>query len=95
MGLISRFGNWIDYIAAPKALESSLDGINSRLDVLEKSDVLATYDEKIQRLSVALEKVFNDNLKLRDELNAIKALYKIGGTQPPRQAFDGSKAWER
>lgn len=108
MGLISRFGAFLDRLFEPKVTRQELFDLrklyDSRLDGYENS---FGGDQKVlhifmQETMQAISKLTEDSLKLRDELNAIKALYKIGGTQKPNtqtpgsaQKFDGSQAWKR
>lgn len=100
MGLISSFGNFLDRFFEPKASISSLVQIekdtrciSDRIKVIEnRFSSTETFYKKF------LEQSENDFLKLRDELTAIKALYKIGGTKPEShltQKFDGSQPWKR
>lgn len=94
MGLISSFGNWLD----------RGDIINKRVNALEENVNSVTLkrfemlETGLHNLHELCNKAMQDNLKLRDELNAIKAMAKIRGTENPRpdtQRFDGSQPWKR
>lgn len=97
MGLISRFGNFLDRLFAPKATISSV----LELKEMHDKSIISQDQRWIEISSSSFGKLQDDILKLRDELNAIKALYKIGGTQKPtatppnQQKFDGSQPWKR
>lgn len=99
MGLISKLGQWLDYFWAEKALRSDTDALDLRLD--QFNSALADLSNRILNQTDALPKLREDNLKLRDELTAIKALLHVGGmkqsnpVRPPTQKFDGSEPWKR
>lgn len=101
MGLISRFGEWLDRLTEKKVTESEIDNylqqINNRISLLYQD--LNRLSTNIVDPTPSIEKIREDHLKMRDELNAIKALMKIGGLRPPgpamRQNFDGSEPWKR
>lgn len=97
MGLISKFGNFLDRFFEPKATVSSVLELQSMHDTrLSEIMKIISQDQRwIENSSSSFGKLQDDILKLRDELTAIKALYKIGGTQKPVQKFDGSQAWKR
>ena len=94
MGLISRFGSFLDRIFAPKATAEQVSEMISK-NVIASQSVI---QEKINNLAEECNKNSENILKLRDELTAIKALYKIGGTKTEShitQKFDGSQPWKR
>lgn len=93
MGWITRFGNWLDHLFEPKATQAELKHLEEILN-----QRISNIDVSIP-ISIVSEKLTADMLKLRDELTAIKALYKIGGSKQPTttitQKFDGSQPWKR
>ena len=100
MGLISRFGGWIDRLSEEKATYRQMCELHEthvkRMDLLfGRVEVLELQNSNLHDIC---NKAMQDNLKLRDELNAIKAMAKIRGTENPRpdqQKFDGSQPWKR
>lgn len=99
MGLISRLGAWLDRLFSPKATTLQIQEIHERLNIIDKRDQML--ETGLFNLHEAFNKNSGDSLKLRDELTAIKALYKIGGMAKPsaipssQQKFDGSMPWKR
>src|SRR5579862_1187404 len=109
MGLIARFGKWLDNQTAPKmtaaevldlfgSLESRLNPISERLTELEA---------RLSKIN-ANQDVFYDQLTaMKDDLTTIKAFMKFRGTKQVDdrlgnvqklgniQKFDGSQPWKR
>jgi hypothetical protein len=96
MGLIARLGNWLDRLFEPKVTQSQW--LEFQKIYSTRMNNIELMLNQIPLLHEIVNKTMQDDLKLRDELTAIKALYKIGGTKPEShltQKFDGSMPWKR
>lgn len=107
MGIVRQALQWVDKAIAPKATQ---DDVLARFTlsqqehvaVIKRLDATESFTLELRNRIIDLaretEKILDSNLKLRDELNAVKALLRIGGQKPPNppgQKFDGSEAWKR
>lgn len=104
MGLISRFGNWLDRMLEPKATFAQMSdlALATDKDIKTLQNRLVAIESLEQTLFIRAEKETEAVLKLRDEMNAIRALLKIQSGKTindvsprPSQRFDGSEPWKR
>lgn len=95
MGWITKFGQWLDRNSESKVtvgeLESVLKTVNAKIDSVH------VFLNQLPLIQEHSNKAMQDVLKLRDELNAVKAYLKLSGKSPvpPTNPFDGSQAWKR
>lgn len=102
MGMLERFGRWMDHFFARKQTELQATKV-----VIGLGEALAAVKASVQELSERItflealsadKKTEEMTLKLRDELNGIKALMKFANGRPnqnPPQKLDGSEPWKR
>lgn len=106
MGMLEKIGRYIDRVFIDKAtlpeVDARLSGLaeathkdleilQNRVDILERG-----HASNLSRLNTIDENI----LKMRDELNSVKAFLRMGQKSgnndlKPPQRFDGSEPWKR
>lgn len=104
MGIAERLGRWLDHFFALKQTEADAEkayhSLLAEFDQLQKNQVELSDRVKFLEAMAADKKSDETILKMRDELNGLKALLKMagprsGGNPGPDQKLDGSQPWKR
>lgn len=110
MGWAERSGRWFDRLfmekATSKELSERISGLGTAIhqDLEAVQERLLCVERSIQSILVRINTNDESILKIRDDINSVKAIMRIGGSRPqanlkstdlPPQTFDGSKPWMR